>query len=70
MKFLLNGKSRIADDNIVLSKLIKDSNLSPDNIIVQVDQEIVKKNLFNSYSLKENSIIEILAIVGGGWYEW
>lgn len=70
MKLIINGKDSIVEENILLSTLVEDSNLNPDNIIVQVDQEIIKKNQFNSFPLQKNSNIEILAIVGGGWYEW
>lgn len=66
MKLIINGKDSIVEENILLSTLVEDSNLNPDNIIVQVDQEIIKKNQFNSFPLQKNSNIEILAIVGGG----
>jgi sulfur carrier protein len=66
MKLIINGKDCIEQENILLSTLIKKSDLNPKNIIVQVDQEIIKKDLFTTLTLQENSVIEILAIVGGG----
>lgn len=69
MKLSLNGQIREVEDNMPLLKLIQDSNLNKEKIIIQVDQKIIPKSLYNSYTLQENSQIEILAIVGGGWYE-
>ncbi len=66
MKLVINGKDSIVEKNVLLSTLIKRSDLNPNNIIVQVDQEIVKKSQFNTFPLQEDSKIEILAIVGGG----
>lgn len=66
MKLIVNGKDRIVKNNIFLSSLIEEFNLNSDKIIVQIDSEIIPQIQFESLNLKENSNVEILAIVGGG----
>lgn len=70
MKLNVNGLEKSYDQDILLSSLIHLLGLNSDKIIVQVDGVIIKKDLFTTFILKENSSIEILAIVGGGWNEW
>jgi len=66
MKLQINGKESIVKQNLKISQLLESTNLNPNNIIVQVDQEIIKKDLFHSFILQENSEVELLAVVGGG----
>ncbi|MGL1894246.1 MAG: sulfur carrier protein ThiS [Spirochaetaceae bacterium] len=66
MKIVLNGKEKIINDKTLLSNLIKENSLDLNKIIIQIDDEIIKKEHFSNYSIKPESKIEILAIVGGG----
>ena len=40
--------------------------LSSDNIVIEVNKEIISKNLWSNKNLEENDEIEIVTAVGGG----
>ncbi len=66
MQIIINGKEQTIEEGTLLSHFIEESNLVKERIIIQIDEEIIKKELFNTTILKENSKMEILSIVGGG----
>ncbi len=68
MDIILNGKIVDIPNGTFAGELIKSKNLNAERIIIQVNDDIIKKQQFNTFLLHENSRVEILSIVGGGWY--
>lgn len=66
MKIVLNGKDSEIKSKSTLLDLIQSKDLNKDRIIIQVNEEIIKKDNFNDFEIIEDSKIEILSIVGGG----
>lgn len=66
MNIIVNGEEREVEEGSSISSLIKSFSLKQERLIVQKDDEIIKKEKLNSILLTEGSKIELLSIVGGG----
>ena len=60
----VNGKEMNLDDGITIDELLSKIKINKDR--VEVDGEIVLKDEFSSFKLKENNTIEVVSFVGGG----
>ena len=69
MKITVNGKVENLKEDTLLIDFITNKSLDPKKIIIQLDNQIINKEKFNTLSIKDNSKIEVLAVFGGGWYE-
>ena len=67
MKITVNGEDREYQDNISLQQLITELNIEDKVMAAAVNMEIVKKDNWGSYRLKDNDRVELLHFVGGGW---
>lgn len=66
MQISVNGQKVTVADGTTLIQLIKEKNVDPNKIIVELNRDIAKKELWDYITLKEDDEIEILAFVGGG----
>lgn len=66
MKIILNGREEIIPPGTTLEGLISLRGLIPDNIIVEYNRALVKKETWPGIVLKENDRLEIIKFVGGG----
>ena len=66
MKITVNGEEREYQDNISLQQLITELNIEDKVMAAAVNMEIVKKDNWGSYRLKNNDRVELLHFVGGG----
>lgn len=65
MKIVLNGvEEQISQKTI--ADLLKAKGLVPERVVVEVNLQIIGKDEYPSYILKENDHVEILRFVGGG----
>ncbi len=62
----VNGKEMNLDDGITIDELLSKIKINKDRVVVEVDGEIVLKDEFSSFKLKENNTIEVVSFVGGG----
>ena len=46
--------------------IFKKNNISENNIVVEINKEIITKNLWEKYKLNNNDKVEIITAVGGG----
>lgn len=65
MKIRVNGMDMNVNANTV-GELLEELGINPQRVVVEVNLEIVKKDRFNEYKIKENDVIEIVNFVGGG----
>lgn len=66
LEILLNGKKEILSEEMTLEEFLKLKGLEPERIVVEVNLEIVKKDDWRKFTLKENDRLEVLRFVGGG----
>lgn len=66
MEIILNGEKKDVKENISLPDLLKELNLKPDRVAVELNLNIVDKNKYDQTLLKEGDKLEIVHFVGGG----
>ena len=67
MNFRLNGENIPIKDQILLTEIIKNKNLKIKNIVIELNEKILKKDEIENIRICENDVLEILSFVGGGW---
>jgi thiamine biosynthesis protein ThiS len=63
---VLNGNKKQVEDNINISKLLESLDLSDKRLAVEVNQQIIARSDFDSYTLKDQDSVEIVQAIGGG----
>ena len=66
MKVIINGQDKILEDDLSLQEIIQNLNIEDKVMASAVNMDIVKKESWSSYILKDNDTIELLNFVGGG----
>ena len=66
IKIKINGKLSIIQDNLTLYSYLKKLKVPLKKVAIELNQEIVDKNLFKKIKLKKNDKIEIVHFIGGG----
>lgn len=66
MKILVNGTAESIAVNKSLLDFLNDKSLNPEQVVVEVNRAIVKRNKFREYILRDGDMVEILRFVGGG----
>ncbi|MBN2328045.1 MAG: sulfur carrier protein ThiS [Candidatus Omnitrophica bacterium] len=69
MNITLNGKSREFSDSITVAAMLAELQLHPQQVAVEVNREIVKRDQFEIHQVNDGDEIEILRFVGGGGKE-
>ena len=67
MKLKVNGEIKDLEDNITITQLIENLGIEIKVMAGAVNMEIVKKDNWDSYVLKDGDKVEFLDFVGGGW---
>jgi len=67
MELIVNGENKNFPDNSTLQAIIDELKIEEKVMAAAVNMEIVKKDEWNSYTVKENDKLELLQFVGGGW---
>ena len=66
IKIKLNGKTKIIRENYKIFNFLKDIKIPLKKVAIELNQEIVDKNLLKKIKLKKNDKIEIVHFIGGG----
>lgn len=66
MEVVLNGNIEKLNEEMNLSEFVVSKGLNPDTIIVEHNENIVKKQEWTSVILRDKDRLEILNFVGGG----
>ncbi len=66
MNITLNGKTKKIGDKITIFQLLRELDLHPQQVAVEVNREIVKRDKFEEHQLSDGDELEILRFVGGG----
>lgn len=66
MEVVLNGNIEKLNEEMNLSEFVFSKGLNPDTIIIEHNENIVKKQEWASVILRDKDRLEILNFVGGG----
>jgi sulfur carrier protein len=66
MKLIINGETKIFNENITLEKMLEELSLTGKVMAAAVNMEIVKQDKWDSYVLHDMDKLELLDFVGGG----
>ncbi len=66
MILTLNGEKKDIQDNLTVEGLLRNLEIEPARVAVEVNLNIIKKNDFHACVLKDGDIVEIVNFVGGG----
>lgn len=62
----LNGKTIDLKEDISVEQLLKDYDLNPQKVVVEVNMEILDDEVYSTYLLKNEDTVEVISFVGGG----
>ena len=63
---IVNGQPRTAKVGSTVADLLRELNITPKYVVVQLDGEIVPRTAFDQAALKEGCKVEVITLVGGG----
>ena len=68
MKLMINGESEIIDeDSLTISQLLVLKNVKmPDMVSVELNGDILDRDVFDATFVKDNDAVEFLYFMGGG----
>ena len=66
MEIIINGEKKEIKESISLSGLLKELDLKPETVAVELNLNIVDKNKYDETLVKEGDKLEIVHFVGGG----
>ena len=66
MQVVINGIKKDVKENITIKELLEELKVLDKTMAVAVNMNIVKKDDWDKFNLKENDKIEALNFVGGG----
>lgn len=67
MKLQINGEEREFPDSLTLAALLEQLGMKADRVAVELNREIVRRELWQQTQLKPGDRLEIVQFVGGGW---
>ena len=62
----INGENKFIPQNISIVELLEIFKINKERVVIELNKEIIKKDRYNSTSIKENDELEIVTFVGGG----
>ncbi len=63
---VLNGQDKKIDTDSNIEQLLSDLNIANKRLAVEVNQEIISRSEFSSFTLQEQDKVEIVQAIGGG----
>lgn len=69
MKITLNGKEKELTSSLNLKEIITQSTKESQRVIVELNGNIIRAPEWENTSLKEGDCVELVSLVGGGWWK-
>ncbi len=66
MKIRVNGKERDIEEGMTVKGLLVALDIKPQGIAVDINKEIVPKSRFEETFIRQDDVIEIVRMTGGG----
>ena len=62
----MNGKTRTVQEGATIRQLLEEVGLHPQRVAVQLNMDIIKRDRYESVTLKPGDAVEILTFMAGG----
>ncbi|MGE0481635.1 MAG: sulfur carrier protein ThiS [Phycisphaerae bacterium] len=66
MQVFVNGEPRELDTDVSVAALLKQFELAPQRVAVEVNEQLVRRATFADTRLQSGDRVEIVTLVGGG----
>jgi thiamine biosynthesis protein ThiS len=66
LQLQINGEAREVADELNLGELVSELAIAPERVAIEVNQKVVRRNLWTATTLADGDRIEIVHFVGGG----
>lgn len=66
MQITINGEPTQIDADTTLDALVRQFDLSPQRVAIEVNEQIVKRAVYPETTLNDGDRVEIVTLVGGG----
>lgn len=66
MRIVLNGQGVDVDEGVSIGGLLAQKKINRDTVVIEYNDELVKRNLWSGIILQEGDRLEVLQFVGGG----
>ncbi|MDO4534557.1 MAG: sulfur carrier protein ThiS [Clostridium perfringens] len=63
---IINGKDYKISECSTISDILEKLNINKEKVVVEVNLNIISKDEYDSFIVKENDSLEVLSFVGGG----
>lgn len=63
---IVNGEKVFIDKEISILSLLNQLKYDTKKVVVEVDKQIIKKDDYVDFLLKNSNIVEVISFVGGG----
>lgn len=70
IKVTINGKEEMVEDGMTIARLLGAKNVRPEVVTVELNDEIVHREKYDSVEIKQDDKIEFLYYMGGGKYRF
>ena len=67
MQVQINGETKSIHENSSLADLVNELSLPEARISIELNRQVVRRDVWATTALNENDRIEIVHFVGGGW---
>lgn len=62
----VNGENRTLEHPVSVTEYLKECNYIPVQVVVELNEEIIKRENYDTTVLKDGDVVEILHFMGGG----
>ena len=62
----VNGEAREIEDGLTIGGLLEELNIRPARVVIELNREIVSRDVYASTPLNQGDSLEIVHFVGGG----
>lgn len=62
----VNGEKRTLENPVTVTEYLKACNYVPVQVVVELNEEIIKRETYDTTVLKDSDVVEILQFMGGG----
>lgn len=66
MQLVVNGDPRTLDGVSTVADLVREFDLTPERVAVEVNEQLVRRAKYAQTPLKDGDRVEIVTLVGGG----
>ena len=62
----VNGENRTLENPVTVTEYLKACNYVPVQVVVELNEEIIKRETYGTTVLKDGDVVEFLYFMGGG----